>query len=141
MDSKLLGACWWLPKQCCASHNTFMCRAKDHKVKNSYASAVISMSIAGPRSAALNDAVEAAVAAGITVVAAAGEQPLVLSAQQLPHLLAGLSDRLLQLACRAVLEHVGHALRRHSGCHSHQFYVVLSCRQQQGRRQLHHVAI
>jgi subtilisin family serine protease len=49
------------------------CRARDNKVKNNYASAVISMSIAGPRSAALNDAVEAAVAAGITVVTAAGE--------------------------------------------------------------------
>lgn len=56
-------------------------RAKDHKVKNNYASAVISMSIAGPRSAALNDAVEAAVAAGMTVVAAAGEQPMAFSAQ------------------------------------------------------------
>lgn len=48
------------------------CRAKDHKARNRYTSAIISMSIAGPRSAALNDAVEAAVAAGITVVTAAG---------------------------------------------------------------------
>ena len=49
------------------------CRAKDHKARNGIVSAVISMSIAGPRSAALNDAVEAAAAAGITVVTAAGK--------------------------------------------------------------------
>jgi len=48
------------------------CRVKDHKARNNIASAVISMSIAGPRSASLNDAVDAASKAGIVVVTAAG---------------------------------------------------------------------
>lgn len=48
-------------------------RVRDHKARNNIASAVICMSIAGPRSAALNNAVEAASAAGITIVTAAGE--------------------------------------------------------------------
>jgi subtilisin family serine protease len=47
-------------------------RVKDHKAKNRIASAVLSMSLAGPWSASLNDAIDAASAAGITVVTAAG---------------------------------------------------------------------
>lgn len=49
-----------------------VCRVKDHKARNSIASAVVAMPFAGPRSAALNDAVDAVSKAGIVVVAAAG---------------------------------------------------------------------
>jgi hypothetical protein len=48
-------------------------RVRDHKARNNIASAVICMSIAGPRSASLNDAIEAAIKAGIVVITAAGE--------------------------------------------------------------------
>lgn len=50
----------------------FCCRVKNHKLRNNIQSAVISMSLVGPRAASLNDAVEEMVAAGITVVTAAG---------------------------------------------------------------------
>jgi len=50
-----------------------VCRVKDHKARNSISSAVVAMSFAGPRSAALNDAVDAVSQAGsFVVVAAAG---------------------------------------------------------------------
>lgn len=52
-------------------------RVKDHKAKNRIASAVISMSLAGPYSASLNDAIDQASNAGITVVTAAGSTILI----------------------------------------------------------------
>eukprot|EP00775_Hariotina_reticulata_P008272 gene8272-8460_t len=45
---------------------------KAHKQRNGYTSAVISMSLVGPRAASLNDAIADMQAAGITVVVAAG---------------------------------------------------------------------
>lgn len=45
---------------------------KEHVQKNGYKQAVASLSIGGPRSAALNDAVEELAAAGIPTVVAAG---------------------------------------------------------------------
>jgi hypothetical protein len=48
------------------------CRVKDHKARNKIASAVITMSLAGPWSKSLNDAIDATSAAGIVVVTAAG---------------------------------------------------------------------
>lgn len=53
-------------------------RVKEHKVKNRIASAIVSMSLAGPWSASLNDAIDAASSAGITVVTAAGIDSAVL---------------------------------------------------------------
>jgi subtilisin family serine protease len=45
---------------------------KRHKLANKYPSAVVSMSLGGPRSASLNDAVEDLAAAGIVSIVAAG---------------------------------------------------------------------
>jgi subtilisin family serine protease len=45
---------------------------KEHKAKNGYKSAVVVMSLGGPRSASLNDAVDDLSRAGVTVVVAAG---------------------------------------------------------------------
>ncbi|WIA43022.1 hypothetical protein OEZ86_009556 [Tetradesmus obliquus] len=47
-------------------------RVKDHKQRNNIQSAVIVMSLAGPKSQSLNDAIEAVAAAGIVPVIAAG---------------------------------------------------------------------
>jgi hypothetical protein len=53
------------------------CRAKTYAQRNGLRSAVVSMSLGGPRSAALNDAVAELTAAGLTVVVAAGERIIV----------------------------------------------------------------
>lgn len=57
---------------CVAAHPLVLCRVKDHKARNNIASAVIVMSLAGPRSASMNDAIDAASQAGIVMVTAAG---------------------------------------------------------------------
>jgi subtilisin family serine protease len=46
---------------------------KRHKASNNINAAVMTMSLAGPRSQSLNDAIDAASNAGITVITAAGE--------------------------------------------------------------------
>lgn len=58
-----------LPLPRCPTHPL---RVKEHKARNGIASAVVVMSLGGPRSAALNDAVDDLSAAGVSVVVAAG---------------------------------------------------------------------
>lgn len=49
-----------------------LCRVKDHKANNKIQSAVMVLAMAGPWSVSLNDAVDAASEAAITVVTSAG---------------------------------------------------------------------
>lgn len=48
-------------------------RVRNHRASNRNWPAVVVMSLAGPRAASLNDAIDATANAGITVVVAAGE--------------------------------------------------------------------
>jgi hypothetical protein len=63
-------------EQVCLSCNAacHVRRVIGHKVSNQLPSAVMIMALAGPRSASLNDAVDVASKAGITVFTSAGER-------------------------------------------------------------------
>lgn len=55
------------------NHRCGVRRVKNHKQQNRISAAIVSMSLGGPRSASLNDAVEDLARAGIVTVVAAGK--------------------------------------------------------------------
>lgn len=77
------------------------CRVKRHKASNNINAAVMTMSLAGPRSQSLNDAIDAASNAGITVITAAGEG----SRFRLDHCTQRGSGHDAAASCAAALSH------------------------------------